>query len=64
MENMEAVNDLLGIVQNLDNEEEAKTFIHLYVKAMNNVLTDIGADNLLDETDIIILIGEIDFRLK
>lgn len=54
-------NTILGIVQNLEDETEAKEFARLYVKALNCARVAIHNDEI-DENEIFEIIGATDAR--
>ena len=55
-------NDILTLVQNLDDFEEADSLIMLYVKALNNTLESNKENYRIDENDVIKIIAETDKR--
>lgn len=58
----DAVYELLGFVQNLYNFDEAVTFVRLYVKSINEAVELTGKGNVLNLSNIIHKIAEIDER--
>lgn len=57
----ETANSILSIVQNLEDEAEAKEFFRLYMKALNNANASIFADQI-DEESIRELVSMVDAR--
>ncbi len=55
-------NDILIFVQNLDDFEEADTFIMLYIKALNNTLESNKENYRIDENEVRKIIAENDAR--
>lgn len=62
-DNSDAVIELLRFVQNLDIDD-ARTFMRLYVKAINDSVMMTGKGHYLNLATIISEIAEIDDRFK
>jgi ribosomal protein L17 len=55
-------NEILIFVQNLDDFDEADTFIMLYIKALNNTLESNKENYRIDENEVRKIIAETDDR--
>lgn len=55
-------NDILGIVQNLDDADEAKEYARLYIKSQKIAATEAGEKYDFDENEVMRLVKETDSR--
>jgi hypothetical protein len=59
---LEISNDILGIVQNLSDADEAKEYARLYIKSMQIAAKEAGHEYGFDETEVMRLVKETDTR--
>lgn len=55
-------NEILGIVQNLDDVDEAKEYVRLYIKAQKKAVKEAGEEYDFDDDEVIRLVSETDSR--